>query len=158
MKVAWTVEELLPHRPPMVWLEGVEDFDAAARALVATITPRRGDLPYDARLDGVPGWAAIEYMAQAAAALVGCRDRSQDPSRPPRPGLLLGTRRLELFTDRFAVAQTYRIRVGVEFEDSETASFGCQIEDAEGRVLATAALNAYRPDNPEKFIKELAVS
>ena len=88
------LDDLLPHRPPMVLIDGVESFNAAAMRLVARVTIREGQLFYAE--GGVPNWVAIEYMAQAAAALVGVHDKHLAPDRPVRPGLMLGTRRLDL--------------------------------------------------------------
>ena len=93
-------------------------------------------------------------MAQAAAALAGCIDKERDPSQPARPGLLLGTRRLDLRTDCFAAGRTYMVKVVSTFVDDETAAFACTIEDDSGSVVAEAALNAYRPPDFGKFIKE----
>ena len=35
MNVPWTLEELLPHRPPMLLIDAVEEFDAEAKSLTA---------------------------------------------------------------------------------------------------------------------------
>ena len=104
----------------------------------------------------MPNGAAIEFMAQAAAALAGCIDKERDPSQPARPGLLLGTRRLDLRTDSFAAGRTYSVNVISAFWDDETASFECTVVDDSGAVVAEAALNAYRPKDFGKFLKEQA--
>lgn len=149
-----SLETLLPHRPPMVLIDGVDAFDAAAGRLVAhvTITPET----MFCETDGVPNWVAIEYMAQTAAALAGAHDRLQAPDCPPRPGLLLGTRKLDVPCACFAIGQTYRVTAERVFADDEAASFACQIEDAAGAVVASAILNAYRPPDLETFLKEQA--
>ena len=67
--MTWTLDDLLPHRAPMVFLDAVESFDSAARALTATISITPEHVLYSPSLGGVPNWAAIEFMAQAAAAL-----------------------------------------------------------------------------------------
>ena len=94
------LEELLPHRPPMVLIDAVESFDAEARRLVARVTIGENQLFFDGK--GVPNWVAIEYMAQTAAALVGYYDRHVAPGQPARPGLLLGTRKLDLISTKHA--------------------------------------------------------
>lgn len=146
------VEELLPHRPPMVLIDAVESFDPDARRLVARVTIDERQLFFTP--DGVPGWVAIEYMAQTAAALVGCYDRHVAPDRPSRPGLLLGTRRLDLQLARFEAGRTYRISAENAFSDADAASFACTIKDESGATVATANLNAYRPPDMERFLKE----
>lgn len=154
--MTWTLDDLLPHRAPMVFLDGVESFDASARSLTATFSVTPAHVLYSSALGGVPNWAAIEHMAQAAAALAGCIDKERDPAQPARPGLLLGTRRLELRVDLFAAGRTYRVTVARTFWDDETAAFACTIVDDAGAVAAEASLNAYRPSDFGNFLKEQA--
>ena len=146
------LEELLPHRPPMVLIDAVESFDADAKRLVARVTIGENQQFFDGK--GVPNWVAIEYMAQTAAALVGYYDKHVAPGQPARPGLLLGTRKLDLKLERFEAGKTYRIVAENAFSDSDAASFVCSIEDDTGATVATANLNAYRPPDMEKFLKE----
>ena len=146
------LDELLPHRPPMVLIDAVESFDAEAKRLTARVTIGENQLFFDG--DGVPNWVAIEYMAQTAAALVGYYDKHVAPRQPIRPGLLLGTRKLDLKLERFETGKTYRIVAENAFSDSDAASFACRIEDEAGETVATANLNAYRPPDMEQFLKE----
>ena len=146
------LDELLPHRPPMVLIDAVESFDAEAKRLVARVTIGENQLFFDGQ--GVPNWAAIEYMAQTAAALVGYYDKHVAPGQPARPGLLLGTRKLDLKLERFEAGKTYHVVAENAFSDSDAASFVCRIEDDTGATVATANLNAYRPPDMEQFLKE----
>ena len=152
----WSLEELLPHRAPMVFLDAVESFDSVERSLTATVSITPAHVLYSPTLGGVPNWAAIEFMAQAAAALAGCFDKERDPAQPARPGLLLGTRRLTLHADSFAAGRTYRVTAASTFWDAETAAFACTIVDDADTVVAEAALNAYRPPDFGAFLKEQA--
>ena len=146
------LDELLPHRPPMVLIDAVESFDAEAKRLTARVTIGENQLFFDG--DGVPNWVAIEYMAQTAAALVGYYDKHVAPGQPARPGLLLGTRKLDLKLKRFEAGKTYHVVAENAFSDSDAASFVCRIEDDTGATVATANLNAYRPPDMEQFLKE----
>ena len=146
------LDELLPHRPPMVLIDAVESFDAEAKRLTARVTIGENQMFFDGQ--GVPNWVAIEYMAQTAAALVGYYDRHVAPGQPVRPGLLLGTRKLDLKLERFEVGKTYHVVAENAFSDSDAASFVCRIEDDTGETVATANLNAYRPPDMEQFLKE----
>ncbi len=152
--VKWRLEELLPHRGPVMLLEAVETFDPEARRLTARVrvTPEQVALFGDA--EGAPNWVAIEYMAQTAAALVGYYDKHVAPGQPARPGLLLGTRKLDLKLERFEAGKTYHVVAENAFSDSDAASFVCRIEDDTGATVATANLNAYRPPDMEQFLKE----
>ena len=154
--MTWSLDDLLPHRTPMVLIDGVESFDPVARSLTARVSITPDHVLYSTALGGVPNWAAIEFMAQAAAALAGCIDKERDPSQPARPGLLLGTRRLDLRTDSFAACRTYSVNVISAFWDDETASFACTVADDSGTVVAESVLNAYRPKDFAKFLTEQA--
>ena len=134
----------------------MESFDPVARSLTARVSITPDHMLYSTALGGVPNWAAIEFMAQAAAALAGCIDKERDPSQPARPGLLLGTRRLDLRTDSFAAGRMYSVNVISAFWDDETASFACTVADDSGTVVAEAVLNAYRPKDFAKFLTEQA--
>ena len=152
--MTWRLEDLLPHRAPMVFLDGVESFDFDARSLTATVSITPAHILFSPSLGGVPNWAAIEFMAQAAAALAGRFDKECDPAQPTRPGLLLGTRRLDLRTESFAAGRTYRVTAANTFWDNQTAAFACTVVDDTGAVVAEAALNAFRPPDFGTFIKE----
>ena len=137
----------------MVLIDGVESFDDAGHSLVAFVKIRP-DSPFFVLGIGVPSWVAIEYMAQAAAALVGRFDQLTSPDAPPRPGFLLGTRKLSLDLERFEDGATYRIFVGESFSDGDAAAFECRISDSSGKVVASAILNAFRPQNLAEFLEQ----
>ena len=136
----------------MLAVDAVEEFDIAGKRVVAHARIDSGSPFFDGT--GVPAWASIEYMAQAAALLVGLRDRALNPGENPRPGLLLGTRRLELAVERLATGADYRISAVCEFEDADAAAFRCEMVDSSGIVVASAILNAYRPPDMASFLKE----
>lgn len=156
--IPWTLDELLPHRPPMVFLDGIASFEPDAKRLTARVTITPEQIFFFKGVGGVPNWAAIEYMAQASAALAGCWDKTVAPSERARPGLLLGTRKLTLKTDVFAAGKTYVVTAENAFSDAEAASFACLMQDDEGNEVASAVLSAYRPPDFEQFLKEQAKS
>ena len=84
---SYRVEDVLPHRPPMMLLDEIVSVDEEDRSLVARATIRK---------EWSENWAAIELMAQAAAALAGVSDRISGSTLPARIGFLLGTRRMKL--------------------------------------------------------------
>ncbi len=145
---------LLPHRPPMVLIDGVEAFDPEAKRVVVSVKIDDSVLFFSD--GGVPSWVAIEYMAQAAATLAGLRDRLLAPDCAPRAGMLLGTRRMDVELSRFVAGETYHASAECVFEDSDAASFQCEIRDVTDRVVASATLNAYRPPDMAAFLKEHA--
>ena len=145
MQPSFSLADLLPHRPPMVLLDEVVELDVAGRAITTAFKVRE-------RWAG--NWVAIEYMAQTAAALAGAFDLLENAARPARPGFLLGTRHLALAVPRFEVGATYRVTARSVFEDANAASFACELMAADGTVVATATLNAFRPDDVAAFLKE----
>lgn len=128
----------------MVLLDRVVSVDGREKRLVAE---------FAARPEWSENWASVEYMAQAAAALAGMMDVLEGGKGPPKPGFLLGTRKLELLADRFEPGRRYLVEARNEFSDSKAASFECEIRDG-GTVVAKAMLSAYRPQDMEGFIKE----
>lgn len=137
-----SVEDLIPHRAPMALIDEVVSSDLAAGSLVAAFAARR---------EWCENWAAIEYMAQTAAALAGAADLAAGHTGAPRPGFLLGTRRMDLAIDRFTPGKRYLCTAKLAFSDASAASFECAVEDA-GKVVASATLNAFRPDDVSAFL------
>lgn len=136
------LETLVPHRETMLLIDEVASCDYGKGELVAAFSARRG---------WCENWAAIEYMAQGAAALAGIADRQEGWQGAPRPGFLLGTRKLELDFERFEPGRRYTVHVQNAFRDADAASFVCEIFDGEKRVAA-ATLNAYRPPDVGAFL------
>lgn len=139
---SYRLEDILPHRPPMRLIDEVVSFDEATRELVAASTIRK---------EWCENWAAIELMAQTAAALAGISDRLKGHDGPPRPGFLLGTRRLTFAIPAFEVGKRYLVTAKNVFGDDEAASFECSVRDGE-TVVARATLNAFRPKDVAAFL------
>lgn len=129
------LEELIPHRGTMKLVDKVVSFDASDESAVVEFTVREA-------------WkgsqVAIEYMAQAAAALAGIFDKIEHPEKPPRIGFLMGSRKLKLDLPEFEVGKSYQVKVKKVFSDENTGSFDATIFDGE-RKVASAVLNAFRP-------------
>lgn len=142
---SYRLEDVLPHRPPMVLLDEIVSVDEEDRSLVARATIRK---------EWSENWAAIELMAQAAAALAGVSDRISGSTLPARIGFLLGTRRMKLHVPSFEVGKAYEVTAKDVFSDAESASFECTVRDG-GTVVAEAVLNAYRPTDAKAFLASL---
>ena len=142
----WRVEDLVPHRPPMVLIDEIESVDLDSSTLVASFTAKeqwRGN------------WFAIEYMAQTAAALAGAFDKAENDGAEGRPGLLLGTRKLELGIKEFAPGVRYFVKAVREYVDGDSAAFACEIWEAGKESQSpkcTATLTAYRVDSGSSAI------
>ncbi|MBR1920843.1 MAG: 3-hydroxylacyl-ACP dehydratase [Kiritimatiellae bacterium] len=143
---SYRLEDLVPHRAPMLLVDEIVSFDEENLAVRAAATIRP---------EWSGNWAAIELMAQTAAALAGLHDRRAGYSGPPRAGFLLGTRRLELSLAAFEVGRRYDVTARNLFMDDEAASFDCAVLDGE-KTVAHAILNAYRPADIEDFLSRRA--
>ena len=132
------VRELLPHEPPMVFLDRVVSYEETK--LITEITVRR-DSPI-CEDDGVPGWVGIEYMAQCVAAHAGAQGRLR--GEPPLLGFLLGTRAYKCSVSHFSLGETLTVSAEKLFSESGLGAFSCSIEI--GSPVATATINVYQPD------------
>jgi predicted hotdog family 3-hydroxylacyl-ACP dehydratase len=86
----------------------------------------------------VPGWVALEWMAQCAAAHGGLAARAA--GAPPGKGMLVGARRLELARPAFARDETLRVTARWTGAAGALASFACEVRDAQG-VVASGSLS-----------------
>lgn len=107
-----------------------------------------------ATADGVPAWVGIEYMAQAIAALSGCRSRMNGAA--VNIGLLVGSRKYHCTQAYFPVGAILSIEVReVIHAENELSVYGCKLQ-GEGdfqACFAEANLNVFQPKDPQKFIR-----
>jgi predicted hotdog family 3-hydroxylacyl-ACP dehydratase len=103
-----SLEDLVPHRPPMLWLDDVETSDDTSTTCALTV---RADHPLS---DGssVPGTAVVEWIAQTAAVHAGLGRRRAGLG--PLPGMVTGCSRVSWPAEGFAVGTALRVRVTQE--------------------------------------------
>ena len=131
------VSELLPHAGQMHLLERVEAHDV--QGTVCRVLPANSTLFLDASGE-VPSWVGIEYMAQCAAAHGGLLARALGEA--PRPGLLVGSRRLVFRCRAFAPDVPLRVSARLATGRGKTLAFDCAVEDpAGGPPLVAGRLN-----------------
>jgi len=141
--------DLLPHRPPMILLAELVSVDVPGEAsAVADTSP--GCIFYDPELKGVPACAALEYMAQTMALIVGAARRRQ--GQAPKVGFVLGTRRMAVKVATFESGKRYVTNAKCVYDDNEFASFDCSILDPDGAAVAAALFTAYQP--PESVLAQ----
>lgn len=131
------ITELLPHRPPMLWVDEVlahEGDQVRCRLTLRSehVFVERG------QVDPV---VSVEWMAQTVGALVGLYDRTK--SITPRPGYLIAIPDAQFFVDSFQVGDVLELRARKAWGDATLASFEAQVERA-GNVAARAQLSVYR--------------
>jgi predicted hotdog family 3-hydroxylacyl-ACP dehydratase len=131
------IEELLPHAPPMLW---VDEVCGCERDLVRCKLTVRDDHVFveDGAVDPL---IAIEWMAQAVGALVGLWDRQNQID--PRPGFLIAIPEACLEVEQFQVGDVLIITAKRIWGDEQLASFECLVERA-GVEVARAQLSVYR--------------
>lgn len=141
MSESLRLADLLPHRPPMILLAELISVDVPEEAsAVADTSP--GCIFYDPELRGVPACAALEYMAQTMALVVGASRRRR--GQAPKIGFVLGTRRMEVKVATFESGKRYVTNAKCVYDDGEFASFDCAITDPDGATVAAALFTAYQ--------------
>lgn len=141
------IEELLPHRHPMLLLDRLLSGDDSGVTARASVSPAAW---YAAAEGAMPAWIAIELMAQALAAHVGLRARAE--GRPPRPGVLLGCRAYRSVVARIAAGTALRIEARVSFADEGGfAAYDCSVAGPDGEI-ASATLKVFEPPDFAAFL------
>jgi predicted hotdog family 3-hydroxylacyl-ACP dehydratase len=130
------IEELLPHRAPMLWIDEVTwhegDSIRCALCIRDQVFVMNGE---------VEPVISIEWMAQTVGALVGLYDRSQQQT--PRPGYLIAVPEAEFSVERFLVGDVLDLHASRTWGDSTMASFEARVERG-GKTAARAQLSVYR--------------
>ena len=143
------IVDYLPHRGQMVLLDRV--LEASAERILCALTLRE-DSPF-CRDGRVPAYVGIEYMAQAAGALMGWHARSQGGL--PKIGFLTSVRKF-VFTggaEGFVAGETLTVeaRELLRDDDSGMGVMACAIAHPDGVPVAKAQLSAYVPKDLSVF-------
>jgi predicted hotdog family 3-hydroxylacyl-ACP dehydratase len=142
------IEALIPHRGTMLMLDRVLAF--TEETALAEYTPQSAAWYADDN-GNMPAWIGIELMAQTIAAHVALLKRQR--GMPPKMGALLGTRSYRSTASTFAAGSALRIRAQLVLRDARgLGAYECSIGSA-ARVLATAILKVYEPDDFGAFVQ-----
>lgn len=133
------IADLIPHAGGMLLLDRVLSHQAT-HTVCATSADRS---PLFANSDGsVPSWVGVEYMAQCAAVHGELANRSR--GQEPRPGMLLGSRRIEIHADVFAAGDSLEVTARHHMGESGLVAFDCSIRSASsGETLVEGRVNLY---------------
>lgn len=147
---AWpSIESLLPHRPPMLLIDAVCEYDAASIGVQATPDARAW---YADANGNMPIHIVIELMAQAIAAHEALTRRNS--GLPPAPGVLLGTRRLEARVASLRAGVTVRVHATcVLRDDTGNGAYDCWV-DVDGESVASATIKVHQPADFSAFLLE----
>jgi predicted hotdog family 3-hydroxylacyl-ACP dehydratase len=135
----YTIEQLIPHRPPMVLVDRLDGFTHNSVDCSLTVTDSLAFVTEE----GLPAWVGLEVMAQSVAAWSGAVALSGN--RPINVGFLLGTRKYRSYTAVFALGSELKIHGEELLQDAGMLVFECTIM-LQGEVVAEAKLTAYLPD------------
>lgn len=138
-----TIESLVPHAGRMCLIEVVDDWDTHAfRGRAHTGEPSTHPLGGPA---GLPATALAEYGAQAMAVHGGLLAGA---GTPPRPGLLVSLRNLELAVACLTGPTELTVTARRAGGDAGGASYNFEIQ-SEGRVLASGSAMVMFPDTED---------
>lgn len=147
----YPIEDVLPHRAPMILIDSLELYDNDSCICQVTIT--KASPFYDDKLAGVPSYIGSEYMAQAIAAFAGAN--ALDNKNKVTIGFLLGSRKYKTFKPAFLLNTRLTIKVKELYqEESGLSVFECEINDQTPSLIAQANINVFQPDDAEAFINE----
>lgn len=135
------LDEILPHRPPMLLLDALTAAEAESVTCRATV---RAGAPFVAG-GRVSALIALEYFAQAVAALFAYKSRG---GAGPFRGLLLGARDLELAVSHLRVGDVLDVHCREQWASGPVAQFQCILSRGDER-LATGAVTVLRGDPAE---------
>ena len=139
--------EYLPHDAPMMLLETVESVTDNGAACSVTVSGHGVLAPF-LNVDGdLPGWFALELMAQTVGVWSGWH-RQQQGQDHIALGMVLGARELVCASGHFAAGLTLDITVKLLMQDERFGSFECAIS-ANEETLATGRVNTFQPSAEE---------
>lgn len=139
--------EYLPHDAPMLLLDNVVSVREDAAVCRVTVT-RDGILaPFLDPQGNLPGWFALELMAQTVGVWSGWH-RHQQGQGAISLGMVLGARELICAAGVLPAGRTLTITVKLLMQDERFGSFECAIT-AELETLATGRVNTFQPSAEE---------
>ncbi|MDR2263080.1 MAG: 3-hydroxy-fatty acyl-ACP dehydratase [Enterobacter asburiae] len=139
--------DYLPHDAPMMLLESVGSVEEDSAECHVTVSGQSVLAPFlDANGD-LPGWYALELMAQTVGVWSGWHRQHQGQEHISL-GMVLGARELVCAEGRFASGAILTITVKLLMQDERFGSFECAIA-ASGTTLATGRVNTFQPSAEE---------
>jgi predicted hotdog family 3-hydroxylacyl-ACP dehydratase len=141
------IEQLLPHRAPMMLLDRMIDATATTCTCEVTITPQT----LFSEAAGVPAFVGLEYMAQAVAAYGGYK--AHLAGEPIGLGFLVGAPQFKTDCQFFRCGQTLRIQVSHIWGGNKLMRFHGTIQDAlTENLLQQADLTVFKPQEEALYL------
>ena len=140
------VAAYLPHESPMILLETLVSISPEEVVAQVSVSADGVLSPFLTVEGDLPGWYAIEMMAQAIGVWSGWHGMQN--GRPPLLGMLLGVRGFEIDLPVFSNEMILDVSALQLMSDGKLGSFSCLVRCA-GNVLAKSQINVYQPSEDE---------
>ncbi|QBL10686.1 3-hydroxylacyl-ACP dehydratase [Rheinheimera sp. D18] len=150
MITGYSIEQVLPHRAPMILLDRF--IEAGADYGICSLIISENSPFYDSARGAVPAYVGIEYMAQTIAAYAGANRLVAGGQ--VKIGFLLGCRKYQPLVTEFTIGTELTIHATQLVRESSGLSvFECSISKQQ-QVLVNARLNVFEPDDHEAWLTE----
>ena len=143
------IENLLPHREPMILLDCLIGHEEDTTVCLSTIHP---GMPFfhEGR---VPAHMGIELMAQTIAVHAGYPAYLE--RREPVVGFLLGSPKLETAEPFFEEGRVLRVEAHQVWGEAEMLQFACSLyDDGDDRQIQVANVNIFKPKDLWRYLAE----
>lgn len=140
-------EAYLPHEAPMMLLGSVENVTDDTAVCRVAVNGQSVLAPFLNADGDLPGWYALELMAQTVGVWSGWH-RQQQGQDHIALGMVLGARELVCASGCFTQGLTLDITVKLLMQDERFGSFECAIS-ANEETLATGRVNTFQPSAEE---------
>lgn len=137
----------LPHDAPMLLLASVERVTDDTAVCRVPVNDQSVLAPFLNADGDLPGWYALELMAQTVGVWSGWH-RQQQGQDTIALGMVLGARELVCASGCFSAGLTLEITVKLLMQDARFGSFECAISAGE-TTLATGRVNTFQPSAEE---------
>lgn len=137
----------LPHDAPMLLLETVESVTDESAVCRVNVSSQSVLAPFLNADGDLPGWYALELMAQTVGVWSGWHRHQQGQSSIAL-GMVLGARELVCAEGRFPANSALTVTVKLLMQDERFGSFECAITSNE-TTLATGRVNTFQPSAEE---------
>ncbi|MBD2798058.1 hotdog family protein [Xenorhabdus sp. 18] len=141
------VDRYLPHEAPMVLLEQVINVSDNHVHCQVTVSQDGVLSPFLNQEGHLPGWFAIEIMAQTIGVWSGWHRKARKEADSAL-GMLLGGRAVRCQVPAFTQGSVLDIQMNLLLQDEKFGSFEGEIS-CYGTVLVTGRLNTYQPNKTE---------
>jgi predicted hotdog family 3-hydroxylacyl-ACP dehydratase len=141
------VVEYLPHDAPMLMLEDVISVTESTTHCRVAVSHNGVLAPFLDPQGNLPGWYAMELMAQTVGVWSGWH-RRQNGQETIALGMILGARELVCAAGHLPAGKVLDIEVKLLMQDDRFGSFDCTIA-TEGTPLASGRVNTFQPTTEE---------